>query len=50
MKSDPLSDSLPTINADQLTKAVSLAAGGALSDLDTDNPEDDWSNKGITLI
>ncbi|XP_059149196.1 serine-rich adhesin for platelets-like [Physella acuta] len=45
MKSDPLSDSLPTINADQLTKAVSLAAGGALSDLDTDNPEDDWSNK-----
>ena len=33
-------DSLPCISADQLTKAVSLAAGGTLAQLDND--EDTW--------
>ena len=40
-----MSDSLPTICADQLTKAVNLAAAGTLTALDEEN-EDEEQFKG----
>ncbi|CAG5134129.1 unnamed protein product, partial [Candidula unifasciata] len=42
-----MSDSLPTISADQLTKAVCLAAAGTLSALETDGENEavfEWQN------
>lgn len=44
-----MSDSLPTISADQLTKAVSLAAAGTLSALEADGETEtvyEWQSGG----
>ena len=44
-----MSDSLPTICADQLTKAVNLAAAGTLTALDGEN-DDEEHFKGESII
>ncbi|XP_005107014.1 uncharacterized protein LOC101846837 [Aplysia californica] len=43
-----MADSFPSISADQLTKAVSIAAAGTLCDLE--NSEDGWNSESVKVL